>query len=70
MADATYSTVNTPNASGFGTRIKFALGRAFKRIVQAREMEARRQIGHYLSNVDDKTLSELGYDRKEVARWV
>jgi len=69
MADATYTSLNTPRGSGFGARIKSALGRAFETMAKSREREARRQVGHYLVNLDDKTLNELGYKRDEIARW-
>jgi len=69
MADATYTSVNTPRGSGFGARIKSALGRAFEAMAKSREHEARRQVGHYLANLDDKTLNDLGYSRKEIASW-
>jgi hypothetical protein len=69
MADATYTSVNTTRGSGFGARIKSALVRAFEAMAQAREQEARRKVAHYLVNLDDKTLTELGYSREEIQHW-
>lgn len=42
--------------------------RAFERMVEAREKQARRYVNGYLLSLDDATLAAHGYDRRELER--
>ncbi len=42
--------------------------RAFDRMVEAREKQARRYVNGYLLSLDDATLAAHGYDRSELER--
>lgn len=44
------------------------LRRAFDRMVEAREMQARRYVNGYLMSMDDATLAAHGVDRDELVR--
>jgi hypothetical protein len=42
--------------------------RAFDRMVEAREKQARRYVNGYLLSLDDATLASHGIDRRELER--
>ncbi|MBO0343680.1 hypothetical protein [Roseibium limicola] len=44
------------------------VSRAFGRMVEAREKQARRFVNGYLLSLDDATLAAHGYDRVELER--
>ncbi|WP_068314830.1 hypothetical protein [Polycladidibacter hongkongensis] len=43
---------------------KSFLRRAFERIVEARQIEAKRVANHYLLQLDDETLAQTGFNRE------
>ncbi len=48
--------------------IGVATRNGFKRMVEARQAHARSYVNGALLSLDDKTLAELGFDRREIEK--
>ncbi len=64
MTNATHTRVGIGST---GSR-RGVLRRAFDRMVEAREIQARRYVNGYLMSMDDATLAAHGVDREELVR--
>ncbi|MBD8876295.1 hypothetical protein [Roseibium polysiphoniae] len=62
MATATTTIGGTNRSSDSFVR------RAFGRMVEAREKQARRYVNGYLLSLDDATLAAHGFERSELER--
>lgn len=63
MATATITSTGLAGSAGRGM-----FRRALDRMVTARERQARRYVNGYLLSLDDATLANYGYDRRELER--
>lgn len=65
MTATTYT--NVPGAKP-GASFGGWLHRAYMRLVEAREKQARRRIAEHFRGFDDEYLEKLGYSRADMAR--
>ena len=65
MAVLTYSDIPLESKEGHARGV---LRRFFDRIIEAREVQAKRYVARYLLQLDDEALKHAGFTREELLK--